>query len=44
MRGFGLGLDFVDNVIQKHHGTIKREIPSTGIATVTIALPCEIEE
>lgn len=42
MPGFGLGLDFVENVIQKHHGTIERSIPAHGIATVTITLPCEI--
>ena len=42
MPGFGLGLDFVDNVVQKHHGTIERTIPTHGIATVTITLPCEI--
>jgi signal transduction histidine kinase len=42
MPGFGLGLDFVDNVIQKHYGTIERRIPTHGIATVTITLPCEI--
>ena len=43
MPGFGLGLDFVDNVIDKHHGTIDRQIPANGVATVTITLPCELE-
>jgi signal transduction histidine kinase len=40
MPGFGLGLDFVDTVIQKHHGHISREIPAQGTATVRISLPC----
>jgi len=40
MPGFGLGLDFVDTVIQKHHGHISREIPTQGTATVQITLPC----
>ncbi len=40
MPGFGLGLDFVDNVIQKHHGTITREIPQNGMATIRITIPC----
>lgn len=43
MPGFGLGLDFVDNVIDKHHGSIDRHIPANGLATVTITLPCELE-
>lgn len=42
MPGFGLGLDFVDNVIQRHRGTIERAIPAHGRATVTVTLPCEI--
>ena len=42
MLGFGLGLDFVDNVIHKHQGVIARNIPENGIATVQITLPCEI--
>ena len=42
MLGFGLGLDFVDNVIRKHQGVIARNIPKTGVATVRITLPCEI--
>jgi CHASE2 domain-containing sensor protein/nitrogen-specific signal transduction histidine kinase len=42
MPGFGLGLDFVDNVIQKHHGSIERAIPAHGRADVTVTLPCEI--
>ncbi|PUE58443.1 hypothetical protein B9Z44_01820 [Limnohabitans curvus] len=42
MLGFGLGLDFVDNVIHKHHGVIARNIPNNGVATVQVTLPCEI--
>lgn len=42
MLGFGLGLDFVDNVIQKHKGSIQREIPNAGVASVRVRLPCEI--
>lgn len=41
MSGFGLGLDFVDNVIHKHQGLIERNIPQNGLATVKILLPCE---
>jgi CHASE2 domain-containing sensor protein/nitrogen-specific signal transduction histidine kinase len=44
MPGFGLGLDFVDNVIHKHYGSIERSIPASGIATVKITLPCEISK
>jgi len=44
MQGFGLGLDFVDNVIRKHHGSITRNIPSNGIVNIHIALPCETSE
>jgi signal transduction histidine kinase len=44
MLGFGLGLDFVDTVMQKHNGTIRRDIPHSGIATITIILPCELED
>ena len=40
MPGFGLGLDFVDTVIHKHQGSIRREIPQTGMATIAITLPC----
>jgi CHASE2 domain-containing sensor protein/nitrogen-specific signal transduction histidine kinase len=40
MPGFGLGLDFVDTVIQKHDGTITRDIPDSGMATTLITLPC----
>jgi CHASE2 domain-containing sensor protein/nitrogen-specific signal transduction histidine kinase len=40
MPGFGLGLDFVDTVIHKHHGTITRDIPDSGIATIRVTLPC----
>lgn len=43
MPGFGLGLDFVDTVIRKHQGTIERHIPASGIATVTITLPCTLD-
>jgi signal transduction histidine kinase len=43
MPGFGLGLDFVDTVIRKHQGTIERYIPPSGIATVTITLPCTLD-
>lgn len=42
MPGFGLGLDFVDTVIQKHHGHISREIPTQGTANVRISLPCSV--
>ena len=42
MPGFGLGLDFVDTVIQKHHGTIARDIPDSGLATIRITLPCSL--
>lgn len=41
MQGFGLGLNFVDNVIHKHMGSIARDIPQNGIATILINLPCE---
>lgn len=44
MPGFGLGLDFVDNVIHKHHGDIQRDIPAQGVATIRIFLPCELAE
>jgi signal transduction histidine kinase len=40
MPGFGLGLDFVDTVIHKHQGRIRRDIPHTGLATIEIELPC----
>ncbi len=40
MPGFGLGLDFVDTVIHKHQGTITRDIPAHGQATVSVRLPC----
>jgi CHASE2 domain-containing sensor protein len=39
MPGFGLGLDFVDTVIKKHHGSIERAIPTHGMATIRISLP-----
>jgi CHASE2 domain-containing sensor protein len=42
MPGFGLGLDFVDTVIQKHQGTITRDIPNAGIATICITIPCTL--
>lgn len=42
MQGFGLGLNFVENVIKRHSGSIEQSIPNTGIATVKISLPCEI--
>jgi len=42
MPGFGLGLDFVDTVIHKHQGTITRDIPQKGMATILITLPCTI--
>lgn len=41
MQGFGLGLDFVDTVIRKHKGSITRDIPQNGFATILITLPCE---
>jgi signal transduction histidine kinase len=40
MPGFGLGLDFVDTVIHKHQGTIIRNIPASGMANITVTLPC----
>jgi CHASE2 domain-containing sensor protein len=40
MPGFGLGLDFVDTVIRKHHGRIERVIPAQGEAHIRIELPC----
>lgn len=40
MPGFGLGLDFVDTVIQKHQGSIVRHIPDSGLAEIQITLPC----
>lgn len=43
MPGFGLGLDFVDNVIHKHHGYIERHIPQHGIATIRVSLPASTD-
>jgi signal transduction histidine kinase len=40
MPGFGLGLHFVDTVIHKHQGTINRDIPASGVATIIVTLPC----
>lgn len=40
MPGYGLGLNFVDTVIHKHQGSISREIPQAGLATIVITLPC----
>lgn len=42
MPGFGLGLDFVDTVVQKHQGHITRDIPKSGTATLVISIPCTI--
>ena len=44
-RGFGLGLSFVDQVIEKHHGMITRQFATEphGLALVTINLPCSSE-
>jgi CHASE2 domain-containing sensor protein/signal transduction histidine kinase len=42
MPGFGLGLDFVDTVIRKHQGSITREIPQHGMATIQISLPANL--
>jgi signal transduction histidine kinase len=42
MPGFGLGLDFVDTVIHKHQGSIRREIPQHGMATIQISLPASL--
>lgn len=41
LTGFGLGLDFIDTVIIKHQGQIKRHIPTHGFANIIITLPCE---
>jgi K+-sensing histidine kinase KdpD len=41
LAGFGLGLDFIDTVIEKHQGHIKRHIPTQGLAIIIITLPCE---
>ena len=40
-RGFGLGLQFIEQVILKHGGTIERQLPSEhlALATVRIELP-----
>lgn len=37
--GFGLGLNFVDNVVVRHKGRIQRHIPTSGQAEVRIDLP-----
>ena len=37
--GFGLGLNFVDTVIERHQGRIERHIPPSGRAEVRIDLP-----
>ena len=37
---FGLGLDFVNTVIQKHGGKLSHDFPNQGKATVQIELPC----
>lgn len=37
--GFGLGLNFVDTVIERHQGHIERHIPTSGLAEVRIDLP-----
>jgi signal transduction histidine kinase len=44
-RGFGLGLGFVDQVIEKHQGTIVRKFSDqpNGLATISIELPCSFE-
>jgi CHASE2 domain-containing sensor protein/nitrogen-specific signal transduction histidine kinase len=42
MPGFGLGLDFVDTVIQKHGGVVLRDIPNNGTAKVQITLPSSV--
>lgn len=36
--GFGLGLHFVDTVIARHQGSIRRDIPAEGRAEVSITL------
>jgi CHASE2 domain-containing sensor protein/signal transduction histidine kinase len=42
MHGFGLGLDFVNQVVRKHQGTITQHIPPSGVATVVVMMPCEM--
>lgn len=37
--GFGLGLNFVDTVVERHKGQIVRSIPLSGNAKVVIELP-----
>lgn len=44
MEGFGIGLNFVENVLRKHFGSIQRHIPSSGTATVSLRLPCTIQK
>lgn len=40
-KGFGLGANFIDQVIARHHGFIKRHIPASpgDLAKITIYLP-----
>lgn len=42
-KGFGLGLNFIDQVIARHHGSITRHLPADGLgdlAMITIEIPC----
>lgn len=42
-QGYGLGLQFVDNVLDRHNATITRDIPASGWAQVDITFPCLID-
>lgn len=42
--GFGLGLDFVRTVVQRHQGQLRIEIGhQPGLARVCVTLPCSLE-
>ena len=43
-KGFGLGLDFVRTVVQRHQGQLSMNIGHPkGLAHVCVTLPCSIE-